>query len=131
MLTPRILIPSLLRSLFLAAMLSSGLPAESPPATANELPVYVAANPNINDYTLFANSGWDGNWYVGYNTCWIKKLPPIPPGNYSHAYIGAKLGRMKLLNNSFESDRRPVPGMIYMAIASTSAWTRDHSYALT
>jgi hypothetical protein len=104
-------------------------PARSEPV---DYPVFVAKSPNPNDYNLFANSGWDGNWYVGFNTCWIKKLPPIPPGDYARAYVGAKLGRMKLIVNPTNVwDKRPIPGTIYTAIASTTAWSRDHSYLLT
>ena len=58
-------------------------------AAAPDNPVIVEQVPNPNDYSLFANGGWDGNWYVGYNNGWIKKLPPIPTGRYAHAYLGA------------------------------------------
>src|SRR5258708_7528191 len=64
-------------------------------AQTSDYPVFVSQVPNPNDYMLFANAGWDGNWYVGYNNGWIKRLPAIPPGNYARAYLGAKLGRMK------------------------------------
>src|SRR5438477_3405054 len=98
-------------------------------AAASDYPVFLTQVPNPNDYSLFANGGWDGNWYVGYNTCWIKKLPPIPTGEYSRAYMGAKLGRMKLVANPKNIwDKQPVPGTIYMAIASTTAWSRDRNY---
>src|ERR1700679_591845 len=60
-------------------------------------PVFVATHSNPDDYAAFANSGWDGNWFVGYDNAWVQKLPPLPGGNYAHAYIGAKLGRMKML----------------------------------
>src|SRR5438552_1865059 len=66
-------------------------------AQTSDYPVFVAQIPNPNDYVLFANSGWDGNWYVGYNNGWVKKLPAVPNGNYARAYLGAKLGRMKTL----------------------------------
>src|SRR4051812_24400091 len=76
------------------------LAGSEPAASASaDYPVFVAKASNPNDYSLFANGGWDGNWYVGYNTCWIKKLPAIPLGHYARAYIGAKLGRMKLNSN--------------------------------
>src|SRR5689334_20205299 len=89
-------------------------------AKAPDYPVFVAQIPNPNDYTLFANSGWDGNWYVGYNNGWIKKLPPVPNGQYAHAYIGAKMGRMKILSPAGKPlEFNPVPGEIWMAIAST------------
>ncbi|OGR90416.1 MAG: hypothetical protein A2992_01715 [Elusimicrobia bacterium RIFCSPLOWO2_01_FULL_59_12] len=99
---------------------------------SNDYPVFVASVPNANDYSLFANNGWDGNWYVGYNTCWVKKLPAVPPGDYQRAYLGAKLGRMKLTFNPTNVwDKKPIPGSVYMAISSTNAWRKDRSYLLT
>jgi hypothetical protein len=90
---------------------------------SSDFPVHVTQVPNPNDYTLFANSGWDGNWYVGYNNGWIKKLPSIPKGNYAKAFIGAKLGRMKTLPPAGRPPEfHPIPGEIWMAIASTPAW---------
>lgn len=89
----------------------------SPP----DYPVYVLKVPNPNDYTLFANGGWDGNWYVGYDVCWVKKLPPVPPGSYARAFIGAKLGRMK----------PSLRGDIWMAISSTPAWTQSQEARLS
>jgi hypothetical protein len=97
---------------------------------AGDYPVFVAKVANPNDYSLFANAGWDGNWYVGFNTCWVKKLPVIPAGNYARAFLGVKLGRMK---SQPRDPKRPwekttIPGDIYMAISSTGAWTREQSY---
>jgi len=100
-------------------------------AAAPDYPVFVAKLPNPNDYNLFANGGWDGNWYVGFNTCWIKKLPAIPAGRYQRAYIGVKLGRMKLDSAGKKPwERGAIPGSIYMAIASTPAWTPGQSYLM-
>jgi len=114
----------------LIVLLTSVTHADAP--QPSDYPVYISKLPNPNDYNLFANSGWDGNWYVGYNTCWIKKLPFIQPGTYTRAYLGAKLGRMKLLPNTKNVwDKKPVPGAIYMAIASTTAWNSDHGFLLT
>jgi hypothetical protein len=101
-------------------------------AAAPDAPVFVAQVPNPNDYALFANNGWDGNWYVGYNNGWIKKLPAIPKGNYVRAYVGAKLGRMKTLPPVGRPPRfNPVPGEIWMAISSTPAWTPSQRFKLT
>jgi hypothetical protein len=92
----------------------------------------VAQIANINEYSLFANSGWDGNWYVGYNNSWIKKLPAIPKGEYSRAYLGAKLGRMKTLPPAGKPPEfNPLPGEIWMAISSTASWTTKQRYKLT
>ena len=52
--------------------------------------VFLADLPNPNDFTLFANGGWDGSWYVGYNTCWMQKLPAPPAGEYKRAFLGAR-----------------------------------------
>jgi hypothetical protein len=88
------------------------------------------ANPN--DYSLFANSGWDGNWFVGYGNGWIKKLPAPPPADYAHAFLGAKLGRMKTQPPvGRPPEFNPIPGEIWMAIASTSVWTKAQEMKLT
>ncbi|PIV19578.1 MAG: hypothetical protein COS41_00365 [Elusimicrobia bacterium CG03_land_8_20_14_0_80_50_18] len=61
-------------------------------------PLYIANLPNIHEYELFANNGWTGNWYVGYDHCWITELPPAPEKkNFKKAFIGVKLGRAKSL----------------------------------
>src|ERR1700683_5330787 len=92
-------------------------------AATNDYPVFVAQVPNPNDYDLFANGGWDGNWYVGYNNGWIKKLPPIPPGPYAHAHLGTRMGRMKTQPPVGRPPQfPPVPGEFLMAIASTPSW---------
>jgi hypothetical protein len=101
-------------------------------AAASDYPVYVAQVPNPNDYVLFANGGWDGNWYVGYNNCWVKKLPAIPPGQYARAYIGAKLGRMKTLPPVGRPPQfDPIPAEIWMALSSTPAWKPSQRIKLT
>ena len=64
-------------------------------ASENRYPVIIAEVENLNDFALFATSGWDGNWYVGYNHSWVTKLPEAPEGSYAKAYLGAKLGRAK------------------------------------
>jgi len=64
-------------------------------ASENRYPVIIAEVKNLNDFGLFATSGWDGNWYVGYNHSWVTKLPEAPEGSYAKAYLGAKLGRAK------------------------------------
>lgn len=64
-------------------------------ASENRYPVVIAEAENLNDFGLFATSGWDGNWYVGYNHAWVTMLPKAPKGNYVKAYLGARLGRAK------------------------------------
>jgi hypothetical protein len=100
-------------------------------AQTPDYPVFVAQIPNPNDYSLFANAGWDGNWYVGYNNGWIKKLPPIPKGQYARAYVGAKLGRMKTLPPvGRPPEFNPVPGEIWIALSSTPSWTANQKRRL-
>lgn len=95
-------------------------------------PVIVSRVPNLHAYSIFANSGWDGNWYVGYDTCWIQKLPGVPPGKYSKAFIGARLGRMKVDRASLKGGPpRAIAGQISIGISSKPAWTKEQSFTLT
>jgi hypothetical protein len=97
-----------------------------------DFPLLVEKLPNPNDYTLFANGGWDGNWYVGYNTCWITQLPAIPPGNYKRAYIGVKLGRAKVDPAGKRPwDKQALAGDIYAAISSTTGWPAQQQLLVT
>ncbi|MCD6412714.1 MAG: hypothetical protein J7L54_01015 [Elusimicrobia bacterium] len=67
-----------------------------PPAVFGEDTLFVAELPSPHEYDLFANGGWNGNWYVGYDHCWIEKLPPIRDiKKYKRAFLGAKMGRAK------------------------------------
>jgi hypothetical protein len=53
-------------------------------------------------------------------------------GHYTHAYLGAKLGRMKTLPPvGRPPEFNPIPGEIWMALASTPTWTRDQRCKLT
>jgi len=105
--------------------------AKSTQAESAIYPVFLADLPNPNDFSLFANGGWDGSWYVGYNTCWIQKIV-VPQGNYKKAYIGVKLGRMKSVPvpGSPPWEKKAIPGEIYVAVSSTPSWTRKQSYFL-
>jgi hypothetical protein len=97
-----------------------------------DYPVYVTDLANPNDYTIFANAGWDGNWYVGHDTAWVKKLPVIPPGQYKRAFLGARVGRAKLeVTGKRASDRRPIRGELFMAISATAAWKPSQYVRLT
>src|SRR5437016_1919425 len=117
---------------FGAVLFSAFVPLSTLHAQTSDYPVFVAQVPNPNDYVLFANSGWDGNWYVGYNNAWIKKLPAIPPGHYARAYIGAKLGRMKSLPPvGRPPEFSPVPGDIWIAVSSTPSWKSAQRFKLT
>ena len=68
---------------------------------------------------------------MGYNNAWIVKLPAAPVGDFSRAFIGAKLGRAK----TRPSENRPwvrdhVPGKIYMAISPTPAFNNKQTFFL-
>ena len=97
-----------------------------------KMPVYVAELSNINDYNIFANSGWDGSWYAGYNVCWMEELGQIPKWEYSKAFIGVKLGRMKTrpVPGKAVWEKEPIPGDIYVALSTTSSWKSDQKYFL-
>lgn len=95
-------------------------------------PVFVASHDNPNEYDVFATSGWDGNWFVGSTSVWIQKLPRIPPGRYAHAFIGAKLGRMKTLPPAGKPPVfEPVPGEVWMGLSSQPAWSDAQRQPLT
>jgi len=118
---------------FLFPLVSSGFTQQ------NEVkffhPLYICELPNINDYNIFANSGWDGNWYIGYNVCWIEKIV-LPEGiereNFSKAFIGAKIGRAKTrpVQGRPIWEKEPIPGLIYIAVSSTSAWKSSSRHFL-
>lgn len=90
----------------------------------------------MNEFSLFGNGGWDGNWYVGYNTCWITKFDVAKelgaPENFK-AFIGAKLGRAKTktLAGRPPWEREAVPGEIYIAVASAPSWPATNRFLLT
>jgi hypothetical protein len=112
---------------------TDGTTAEGAAQQVRRLPVYIAELSNINDYTLFANGGWDGNWYIGFNVCWIKELPPPPKGDYVRAFIGAKIGRAKTRSVSGKPiwEKEPIPGDIYLSLSSTPSWKATQKYFLT
>lgn len=107
-------------------------PEASPQPSGPVLPVYLALKPNLNDFVGFSDGGWDGNWYVGYNSCWIVKVPAPPPGDYQKAFLGAKLGRAKTRTKSESGfEQEPIPGKIYMGIASTPSFGSERRFFLS
>ncbi len=106
--------------------------------SAEELyyPTYITGSGvPINEYTLFANSGWDGNWYVGSNMCWIKKFDKtlLPDKKFfSRFFIGAKLGRAKTKSKPASPpwEKDYIDGNIYVGVSSTPAWRADQRYFL-
>lgn len=98
---------------------------------ANDSPQYISLEPDITQYYQYANGGWDGNWYVGYNSCWITKLPPIITKSYKKAYIGAKLGRAKTTRSEDKPWLSvPVEGKIFMAISQDAGFDSQDTYLL-
>jgi len=94
-------------------------------------PKYIALEPDLNQYYLYANGGWDGNWYVGYNNCWIVKLPPISTKNHKKVYIGAKLGRAKtypMENKPWV--KAPFEGKLFMAVSQNAQFSSQETYVL-
>jgi len=95
------------------------------------LPAYLALEPDIHNFNLFADGGPDSNWYVGFNNAWIVKLPTAPAGQFSRAFIGAKLGRAKTQPDPDAPWRRDVvDGQIYMALSPSPAFSPEQSYFL-
>jgi hypothetical protein len=94
--------------------------------------VFVSLAGNINDFGRFADGGADENWYVGFNNAWIVQLPPAPIGEYSRAFIGARIGRAKtrVKPGGRVWDREPIPGKVYVAISPTPAFSADRSFFL-
>ncbi len=99
-------------------------PSKSP------VPAYFSPEKNLSRHYLYADGGFHADWYVGYNNCWIIKLPPVPTGGFSRAFIGAKLGRAKIKSWPASWDTEPIPGKIYMALNQAPTFNSDHTYFL-
>ncbi|MDE2039092.1 MAG: hypothetical protein KGO96_00595 [Elusimicrobia bacterium] len=96
------------------------------------MPAYLSLSPNINDFTRFADGGPDDNWYVGFDNAWIVKLPSAPAGDFSRAFIGAKLGRAKAIQDPNKPWlRERIKGRIYMAISPSPSFSAEQSFFLT
>lgn len=113
-------------------------PVEAPPVLESTMPVSLPPQiltplGNLNDYPLLANGGWNANWYVGYNTSWVHRLPAASSGAYARAFVGAKLGAMKTepVPGRPTWERRVVPGEIAVALAPEPFWPQNKRYLLT
>lgn len=94
-------------------------------------PKYISLEQDLNQYYQYANGGWDGNWYVGYNSCWIIKLSAISTDGYSRVFIGAKLGRAKTTPNKDKPwTSVPLVGKIFMAISQNGGFDSQNTYLL-
>lgn len=125
---------SLSAAVLLAACAASAGAQEGDKGTAfsakSPVPVYFAPEKNLGRYYLYADGGFHADWYVGYNNCWIVKIPPVPTGGYAKAFVGAKLGRAKINSWPASWDVTPVPGKIYMAVNQAPSFNSDHTYFL-
>src|SRR6187551_3705376 len=96
----------------LSAAAADGLPTSL--STSTIVPTIVTLAPSLHEYGRFADGGPDANWYVGFNNAWIVKLPPAPPGEFTRAFIGAKLGRAKTRPMPDKPWlRETIPGKVY------------------
>ncbi len=119
--------------LFTVLLLSAAIGrAQTPSAPLlAESPVYVSLAPDLNSYYMYANGGWDGNWYVGYNNCWIVKLPPSPAGVYDKVFIGAKIGRGKSVPLADKPwIKVPMDGKVFMGLSQTQTFSSQQNYFL-
>jgi hypothetical protein len=93
----------------------------------------VAPLPNLNDFTLLANGGFDPGWRVGYGSAWVVQLPPAPAGRWTRAFLGAKIGRAKLepVPGRPPWEKRRVKGDIDIALSSEPLWPQSRRHLLT
>ena len=99
-------------------------------AAKSPVPAYHSLEKNLSKYYLYADGGFNADWYVGYNNCWVVKLPPVDAGAFARAYIGAKLGRAKIISWPMSWDPRPIPGKIYLALNNAPTFNSEHMYFL-
>jgi len=120
-------------SLLLAAALTAAATDGLAPSlsTSSIVPTIVTLAPSLHEYGRFADGGPDANWYAGFNNAWIVKLPPAPAGEFSRAFIGAKLGRAKTRPVPGKPWlRETIPGKVYAGISASPAWTSEQSFFL-
>ena len=106
------------------------VPERKPAPASSPVVTYLSLAVNINDFGRFADGGSDSNWYIGFNNAWIVKLPPAPAGDYSKAFIGAKIGRSKSQSLDSPWERVRIPGKVYMAISQSPSFGSEQSFFL-
>lgn len=104
--------------------------ASSFPAPTSFIPDYISPVRDMSKFYLYANGGFHADWYVGFNNAWIIKLPPVDSEGYAKAFIGAKLGRAKISSYPKSSNKKIIPGKIYMGISKSSSFTPENMYFL-
>ncbi|MEA3306310.1 MAG: hypothetical protein U9Q34_00820 [Elusimicrobiota bacterium] len=100
------------------------------PAPTSFIPDYVSLVRDMSKFYLYANGGFHADWYVGYNNAWIIKLPPVAVDYYAKAFIGAKIGRAKIISHPKAGNKRIIPGKIYMGISNKPGFTTENMYFL-
>ncbi len=102
-------------------------------ADSKEFPLFLSDIPAPSAYSLFANGGWDGNWYVGSDTCWVQKIRAPSKGSFKKAFLGAKLGRAKSVPMTLEKPwiRKKIAGEIFIALSSTYSWKGEGMLLVT
>ena len=121
----------MLFSLLLAVALTPAAGQDVAVSTSPVMPTYLTLAPSVNDFTRFADGGPDGNWYVGFNNAWIVKLPAAPAGDFTKAYIGARLGRAKTRPNPNKPwIHELINGRIYMGLSPTPSFSAEQSFFL-
>ncbi|MCG2726577.1 MAG: hypothetical protein L6420_10090 [Elusimicrobia bacterium] len=100
------------------------------PSPTSFVPDYISPVRDMGKFYLYANGGFHADWYVGYNNCWIIKLPPAATEGYSKAFLGAKIGRAKIKSYPNSWDKNIIPGKIYMGISKTPSFTTENMYFL-
>ncbi len=94
------------------------------------VPSYRSQAGDMSRYHLYADGGFHADWYVGFNNCWIIRLPPIDATGYAKAYIGARIGRSKIMSHPMGWDPNPIPGKIYMGISRVPSFSGDNTFFL-
>jgi len=101
---------------------------------------FIAELPVPSEFTLFANGGWNGNWYVGYNHGWISNVGKVHTAGYTKVYLGARLGRAKSSdqikkilqerNPEKKNEINPGPFKINIGVSSSKEKKPEKSFLL-
>lgn len=94
------------------------------------VPSYRSQAGDLSKYYLYADGGFHADWYIGFNNCWIVKLPPVDVTGYAKAYIGARIGRSKIMSHPMSWDQNPIPGKIYMGVSRVPSFSGDNTFFL-
>ncbi len=116
--------------LLLLAPAAATAAQEETPQAKPAVPSYRSQAGDMSRYYLYADGGFHADWYVGFNNCWIIKLPPIDTAGYARSFIGARLGRAKIMSHPLGWDPTPIPGKIYMGISRVPSFSGEQTFFL-